>query len=173
MKSKTGLLALLLVLWCGCHHSGPQRPTQRLGSAPEPDSAQLALLELNQRLAAAADRELAQVIQTQDEAYALYDLNTWMHIYDAGDENTPSPVQDDEWIIRMRTYNLAGQLLIDTEGTYRIGRHELPPAVDTNIRDLHHGARVRLYVPWYAAYGLTGTEHVGPYENVIIEIELR
>ena len=49
----------------------------------------------------------------------------------------------------------------------------MPVTVEWNISELHPGARVRMYVPWYAAYGLQGTAHVPPYENVIIELELK
>jgi len=62
---------------------------------------------------------------------------------------------------------------MDAEGTYRIGEHELPQGVDANIGELHRGGKARMLVPWYAAYGISGTETVPPYENVIIDIELK
>ena len=56
---------------------------------------------------------------------------------------------------------------------YRIGKKELPQAVEENIGELHHGAQARLLAPWYTAFGLRGTDRIPPYENVIIDIELR
>lgn len=166
----SGLVALLLV---ACGPQAPQRPSQRKGEAPKADSASLALLELNQQLALAADKQLTQFAQTREEPYALYEANTWMTILDPGDTTSPTPKTDEQWTVRMLTYTLDGQLLIDSEGTFRIGKQELPLAVDANIHELHRGAKARLIAPWYAAYGLQGTEYIPPYENVIIEIELK
>ena len=133
----------------------------------------MALLELNQQLAASADKLLTQKVQTLSQSYALYDSSVWMYIIDRGDEATATPKEGEEWTVHMRVYNLDGKLLEDTDGTYRILRHELPPGVDVNLLDLHRGAKARMYAPWYAAYGLQGTAHIPPYENVIIDIELK
>ena len=62
-----------------------------MGQSPDPDSAALALLELNQQLAQAADEELYHIVQSLDEPYALYDSNVWMRIVDKGDEDSPTP----------------------------------------------------------------------------------
>ena len=167
-----GILAVLAVC-AGCAQKGPQRPSQRMGQSPDPDSAALALLELNQQLAQAADEELYHIVQSLDEPYALYDSNVWMRIVDKGDEDSPTPRSGEYREVHMRVYNLDGKLLEDTDGTYRILRHELPPGVDVNLLDLHRGAKARMYAPWYAAYGLQGTAHIPPYENVIIDIELK
>ena len=163
----------LTLLLAGCGHQAPQQPTQRKGKETPVDSAALALLELNQQLAATADKQIALYVQQQKEPYALYEANTWMTVIDRGDEMSATPVRDTEWTIRMRTLSLTGQLLMDSEASYIIGRQDLPRAVEMNIGELHHGAKARLVAPWYAAYGLQGTEHIPPYENVIIEIELK
>lgn len=164
---------LLAALWVSCGHQAPQTPSQRKGLAPQVDSAQLALLQLNQQLAEAADRELTALAQKQDSAFALYEAGTWVHISSLGDTTTPTPQANEEWIIRMCVYDLTMHLLVDSEAGYRIGKRELPQAVEENIGELHHGAQARLLAPWYTAFGLRGTEHVPPYENVIIDIELR
>ena len=163
-------MALVLV---SCGQQSPQRPSQRKGEKPKADSAALALLELNQSLAIAADKQLTQLALAQEEQYALYEASTWMTILDKGDQERPVPTFNEFWTIHMRTYDLAGHLLLDSEGTYQIGKQELPLAVELNIRELHQGGKARLLAPWYAAYGLEGTAEIPPYENVIIEIELK
>ena len=162
-----------LLLTPSCGPQAPQRPSQRKGEQPKVDSAALALLELNQQLTIAADKQLTQFAQTQDERYALYEAGTWMAVLDWGDEASGVPQQEQDWTICMKTYNLDGKLLLDSQGTYRIGKQELPLGVEVNIGELHHGAKARMLLPWYAAYGLQGTENIPPYENVIIEIELK
>ena len=166
--------SLFIVLFLvACGHQAPQTPSQRKGQVPQVDSTALALLQLNQQLAEAADRELTSLAQAQDSTFALYEAGTWMHIVSKGDETTSTPQPNEEWTIHMRVYDLAMNLLVDSEATYRIGKKELPQAVEDNIGELHHGAQARLLAPWYTAFGLRGAEHVPPYENVIIDIELR
>lgn len=171
---RSGLYILLLsVLLTACSQTSPQRPSRRIGQAPQADSTQLALLELNQQLALVADQQLTQLAQAQEETYALYDANTWMHVYTRGDESTPSPQANEEWTVHMLVYDLSENLLVDSEASYCIGKQELPRAVEMNMSELHHGAKARLLAPWYAAFGLRGTSQIPPYENVIIEIEIR
>lgn len=165
-----GFAALMLI---NCGHQAPQRPSQRKGEAPKADSAAMALLELNQQLAITADKQLRQYVHAQKETYALYDAHTWLTILERGDVNGETPVYDAEWIIHMRIYNLEGRMLEDHERSFRIGKNELPLAVDANIRELHHGSKARLVAPWYSAFGRLGTANIPPYENVIIEIELK
>lgn len=165
-----GLAVLMLV---ACNRLAPQRPSQRMGQVPQVDTAQLALLQLNRQLAEAADNLLMQTAQAQDEAYALYEANTWVTILDPGNTESASPVPGEEWTVHMRTYTLTGELYTDSEGTYRIGKQELPIAVDVNICEWHRGCRIRMYAPWYAAYGIKGTDEIPPYENVMIELELK
>lgn len=175
MRRVSGLVlsGLAMLLFAACGHQAPQRPSQRMGEEPKADSAMMARMNFNREMASSADELLNRFAQEQDESYALYDAGTWMHITDFGDPTTRMPEPFDEWTVHMRTMDLSGQLLLDSEGTYHIGKSELPLAVDANIRELHHGAKARLIAPWYAAYGLKGTAYVPPYENVIIEIELR
>ncbi len=129
------------------------------------------MMELNMHLAQAADDELLRIVSAQEEPYALYDGNVWMLIIDRGNDQLPSPTGSCP--LRLRTYALDGKLLLDAEGTYALGKNELPGAVEWNIDELHPGGKARMYVPWYMAYGQQGNDHVPPYENVIIELELK
>lgn len=162
-----------VVLLAACTQQAPQRPSQRTGQVPVVDSAALALLEFNQQMTAAADQQLAAMAQEQDRPYALYHSGAWMTILDKGDETLPCPVHGEEITVHMRVCRLDGQLLTESKAVYRLGKHELPPAADANIGELHPGGKARMLVPWYSAYGLQGTNTVAPYENVIIEIALK
>lgn len=170
---KFGWIMLLAGLLAACSHTAPQRPSQRMGETPKGDSTQLALMEMNQQLALAADKQLTRLAQEQTEPYALYVSNTWIHILDRGDEDSFSPIPGEEWTVHMRIYDLEEHLLEDSEAAYHIGKQELPLAVEANIEEWYHGTRARMLVPWYAAFGMKGTDRIPPYENVIIEIEIR
>ena len=44
--------------------------------------------------------------------------------------------------------------------------------IEMNINEWHRGAKVVIATPWYAAYGMMGTEDVPAYENVLLEISI-
>lgn len=174
MKGLRGLvLSGLAVLFAACGHQAPQIPSQRKSSAPTVDSTQLALLQLNQQLAESADEAVWQAVQAQEEAYAMYEGNVWARVLETGDTDSPTLRAGEECTVRMRVSTLDGQLLEDSEGTYRIGKQEMPKAIDENYHEWHHRAKIKLFAPWYSAFGITGTHAVPPYENVIIEIEIK
>ena len=166
-------LAVLLMLMTGCGGKAPQTPSQRKGQAPEADSATLALMEFNSQLAKAADKTVMDAVQAQEEPFALYEGQTWMHIVETGDTDGGLLIPGQAYSIHMRVYTLDGRMLEDTEGTYLLGKAELPAGIDWNIRELHHGAKARLFIPWYMAFGPKGNEHIPPYENVRIDLEIR
>jgi len=169
MKGKS--LIVIAAVMLSCSQTGPQRPSQRMGESPKADSAQIALMEMNQRLAAAADETLMHTVQAQEEDYALYERGTWVHIADNGDAAQGSP--QEECTVHMRVYGLNGTLYSDELISARIGKYELPQAIDANISNWNHGAKIRMYAPWYAAYGMQGTTRIPGYENVIIELEIK
>lgn len=154
----------------GCTSRGPQRPSQRKSQAPQPDSTQLALLELNQQLTQTADEQLARFAREAEDSYALYERGTWAFIRKQGSGET---VQHGEICnVKMRIYSLSGRMYMDCEQSAQIGRNELIEAIDENITEWRHGAEIILLAPWYAAFGIKGTEHIPPYENVRIELTI-
>lgn len=167
-----GWICIVAWLIAGCSNTAPQRPSQRKGEAPKADSTALALMELNQQMAQAADEQLHCFAQEQNEPYALYERGVWAYVMDKGD--TEHPVRTgEECRLQMTVYSLSGKQYTDSDITVRIGKYELPAAVDENITEWHHGAHVRMFAPWYAAYGIQGTDYIPPYENVIIELNIR
>lgn len=170
MRNKWWIIAVVILV--GCSGQGPQRPSQRMGRSPEPDSSQLALIEFNHRMAEAADSELMHWVQAQPEKYALYEMQAWMCIRERGDEDAELLKRNDRCVIHMQVYDINGRLLTDTQRQYQIGKMELPPAVEANIRSLSPHAKARMAIPWYTAFGMQGNDDVPPYTNVIIDLEI-
>ena len=165
----------LLLSLSGCGGRGPQRPSQRSGTKPETDSTTLARMEMNQRLAIAADEEVLRYVQGVEDAERFAQMpfsNAWVCIVEKGDEQSNSPQKDEVWQLHIKTDALNGRLLLDTEQEYRIGRNELPMCIEMNISEWHRGTKVKIVAPWYAAYGMMGTEDVPAYENVLLEISI-
>lgn len=167
-------LCLCALMLTACTERKPQQPSQWRGKEVKVDSAQLALLELNQKMVVTADDLLLQYVQTMTDTYAMYETNAWIYFIDRGDMDTPAPQSGDTWNIHLKVYSLEDQkLLIDCLRQYRIGKNELPKAIDSNISEFRIGTKARMLAPWYSAYGMQGTQQVPPYENVIIEIEIK
>lgn len=160
------------VLLTACTGQAPQRPSQRKGAAPQADSALIALMELNRRMTEAADEQLLQIVNSLPEHYALYERGTWVHMIDPGEAAQPI-AEGEECTVYMQVYALDGTLLYDAQETGPAGKYTFIPAIDENIAEWHRGALLRLYAPWYAAYGITGKGRISPYENIRIELEIR
>ena len=165
----------LLLSASGCGGRGPQRPSHRSGTRPKADSAALALMEMNQRMAIAADEEVLQYVQGREDAARFAQMpfsNAWVRVLEKGDEQGACPQKDETWRLHIKTYSLRGQLLLDTEQEYRIGRNELPMCIEMHINEWHRGAEVVIAAPWYSAHGMMGTGDVPAYENVLLEISI-
>ena len=171
MRNRITIIGLTLLL-AGCTHTAPQRPSQRKGASPQADTTALAMMELNQQLAQAADDRLLRLAQAQPEPYALYERGVWAYVEEQGDTER-SVRAGEECTVRMTVYSLSGDRYTDSEITACVGKYELPAALDENMPEWHHGARVRMFAPWYAAYGIKGEGAIPPYENVIIELEIK
>ena len=154
-----------------CTQTAPQRPSQRKSEAPKPDSTQMALLALNQQLTEAADARLASIARADTLPFALYEHGTWAAVIAPGTGETVRPKE--ECTLHIRVFSLSGTLYTDNQQTAVIGAQTLPAAIEENIREWRHGAQLILLAPWYAAYGIKGTEHIPPYENIRIELEIR
>lgn len=173
---KTNRLIAILLLACvlvSCGRQAPQRPSNRKEKVAEADSAQLSLMLWQQRLAEAADDELARYVQQSGDTFALYDNRTWMRICRKGRQDEPKIQRGEEHIVHMEIYDLKGQMLADIQRPFVIGKMELPAAADANMTVLNPGARVEMVAPWYMAYGANGTDGVPPYTNVLIVMEIQ
>ncbi len=186
------VLIVFAALLVGCSGStGPQRPSQvKRGEGREAkgerreargENESLALLELNMQLHKAADESLRSIVQEEMRAksdaeggltYAMYEGGVWATIIERGDVERGAPKLGEECTARMRVMRLDGALYSDEELTAPVGKYEWPAAVDRNITEWNHGAKIRMYAPWYAAYGIAGKDPIPPYENVIIELDI-
>lgn len=172
----------VVALIMGCARTAPQKPSQRNGVRAEAaaDTAAMALLTMNQRLADAADREVLRRVQQAQASgaeenalvYSQNEVGAWERWIVRSHEGE-CPKKDEEWTLHMVVSSLDGQMLLDSEATYRIGREEMPRAVEEAISEAHHGDEVEIICPWYTAYGAVGNEYIEAYQNVIITVYIR
>lgn len=140
----------------------------------------IALLEVNQRMAAACDRELLELtdsLHTADGSeWALMSCGGWKQRRNVEaqqlDIYCENPKHKEIWNVRVRAEHLNGQMAEDTECAYSIKSYKLPIAVEEALEDMCSGEKSIVYAPWYCAYGVHGNELVKPYESVKFEIYL-
>ena len=165
------VICLAIGVMAGCGRQSPQRPSQRKGEVPKADSTTLALMAMNRQMTETADEELYR-LANEEGGYSLYERGTWAKITRPGDSSRPVH-PGEECTVQIRVLSLGGQLYTDSELTAHAGKYELPPAIDENITEWHHGESLTLIAPWYAAYGIKGTAEIPPYENVRIELTIK
>ncbi len=148
-----------------CGKTQPQRPTFK--NRPQAaDSTVVALVEVNQRMAADADSRLARYA-TED--YALQEEGYWV----SGLHDIETGFSDSTQVcVRMQVYDTEGNLYEDRHETFCVGKTGDMRVLDPVLRQLHRGDSVSILAPWYMAYGSLGSQVVPPYTNVRIELRV-
>ena len=176
---------VLVLALTACAPQAPQRPSQRSGQQPEPDSMTLAMVELHQRLADAADVELNNYIRNHPGQWFAQEDGSWYSPSPSGDSRSYSAAVAQRsgliFHLRLVTRDLEGNLLSDVQGEYELGKCQLPSSVESTLNSqllneaasLHSTLSTLNYIvlaPWYVAYGSQGNEFINGYQNVIIEV---
>ena len=168
------LIIALAIALSACSPQAPQRPSQRSGQQPEPDSATLAMVELHQRLADAADAELNNYIRNHPGQWFAQEDGSWYSPSPSGDNqsNSAAVAQRSGLIFHLRlvTRDLDGNLLSDVQGEYELGKCQLPSSVESTLHSTLSTLNYIVLAPWYVAYGSQGNEFIDGYQNVTIEV---
>ena len=167
------IISLLVLTACGGGGpQGPQRPANRQGQSQR-DSDLVAMLQVNQRMAEEADREVIRYVQTDSlHRYAQCNQGAWVARLTEMPESE-QPKMGEPILLHMLVYSIDGEdLLQDVEGEFTIGRGELPLGIEYALRELRRGEQGRILAPWHAAFGVDGADNIAPYANVRIEITI-
>ncbi len=170
---------VIAVALTACVPQAPQRPSQRSGQQPEPDSATLAMVELHQRLADAADVELNNYIRNHPGQWFAQDDGSWVMGVEL-QPDTKLQTRNTIYSLRLVTRDLDGNLLSDVQGEYELGKCQLPSSVESTLNSKHQTSDTKhqtlstlnyiILAPWYVAYGSQGNEFINGYQNVTIEV---
>ncbi len=162
----------LILAFAGCTPQAPQRPSQRSGQTSPSDSITLAMVELHQRLADAADIELNRYIKEHPGQWFSQDDGSWWMRQRGGEADRQKGGEAERLQIRLITRDLEGKLLSDVEGEYELGKCQLPEAVESviTLNFKLSTFNFKVLAPWYVAYGSQGNDAIPGYQNVIIEV---
>lgn len=130
------------------------------------DSTLLQAIETNQHLAEEADRALTMYV---DSGFAQQELGYWSR----GMLQVDSPLAAGSSVtLRRIVYTMDSTRVEDVTETITVGQANQIQAVSDALTQMQRGQEVTLIVPWYLAYGSTGTAAVAPYTNVRIELKV-
>lgn len=138
----------------------------------EVDSAMMAQMQKNVRLADMADKECGAKVEESDRRYAMDIIGFW-YSKTVHNEQGDSLHMGDEVEIHMQVKNLDGKLLLDSKHPIVIGEDEEVMAVKGALRMMQAGEEMQIITPWYAAYGMHGTEIIAPYSNLEIILTVK
>ena len=162
---RCGVVLMLLAL-VACHKE-PQK-VRHISQQEEPDSALMAQMAFNMKMAGAADRACGDWVKQDSLTYAQDDFGFWytktINLY--GDT-----LQKGEMVLtHIQVCELNGTLLADIEDYFSVGSGDLPIAINRSLRQMSRGEEMRVIAPWYTAYGSEGTALIKPYSNLIITL---
>lgn len=140
----------------------------------------VSLMEFNRDMATKADDAVLAYVDSLQratgETYALMSCGGWKRRRNVEERQAAlyadSPTYRERWEVRLKTFNLNGQLISDVQGTYLIKHYDLPIAIEEALEDMCAGETSDVVAPWYTAYGFRGKGPVGPYENVAFKVTL-
>lgn len=164
----------ILIVWlivsavlAGCHHTAPQSPAYRSGRQEvKTDSTLLQAIETNRHLAEEADRALTVYA---DSGFAQQELGYWSRGMAAVDNCLAA---DSSVTLHRSVYSLDSLLIEEVTEEVTIGQSGQIQAVADALSQMERNQTVTLLVPWYLAYGATGSDKVAPYTNVRIELNV-
>ena len=157
------------MLLAACGKVKPQMPFS-LRHKQEQDSAALALILFNQRMALQADKDILEYVKQHDvETFAMGVTGYWFRKTLKTDKEQISDSTDID--LRVVYYSLDGKMYTDYREPVNLKNTEIIFPVRDMLDNMKTGEQAELIVPWYAAYGSTGTADIPPYTNLRIILE--
>ncbi len=152
-------------LLCSCQRTKPQAPSHRSAQ----DTAQVALLLMTQRMAEEADKELTNYVNHIDSGYTLNEAGIWYRYTKRTNEKRWQ--KGENVLLHAQVYTMDGKLLIDSRETIALGKGETLLSIENILQTMRRNEACELLVPWYQAFGVSGSEEVPPYTNIKINME--
>jgi len=160
------ILALLSISLTGCRkETKPQEPANQ----PETDTIAQNLLYTNQMLVEQSNKELALFVKQSGTQFALHDYGFWYRWLERT-ENVKLKT-DDQVTIHYQVWLMDSTLCADIVKEVRVGKKEVPNAIDHALTMMRMGEIMEIIAPWYCAYGQKGEDRVLPYTNVRFRLE--
>ena len=157
-------MLLLSIAFVACQQT-PQQVNRRNLQQPI-DSALIAQMQFNTRMAEQADKTCLAIVEADTLQYVMDDFGFWYTKTIKAPTDTLQKGQEVNAHICISEIN--GDLTLDTKIPVVVGAGDLPTAINRALKLMCVGEQMRIISPWYAAYGIEGTNSIKPYSNLII-----
>ena len=164
------ILVVFLVMVLGLQGCKPCPKTAKyVSNSVDVDSAMVAQIQFNMHMAEIADQVCIVAVKKEPRNYAMDEVGFWYtKIMSKGDNNLLQ--QGQEIILHVQIYQIDGTPLLDKKFNTTVGTNELPLAISRSLNMMRIGEQMQVITPWYAAYGIEGTNIIKPYSNLQITI---
>ncbi len=176
MKTRPLLLMCLFVvtLLCACHRQNATGTVVSNDKTP-PDDAEAPYVEGNKRIIHLENEEIELFIQRYGWQMERTGTGLYIQILEQG--NGAQIQEDDRVTLEYQTFLLSGEKIYDSaeDGvkTFKVAKSEEINALHEAVRMLRPGARARLVIPSYMAYGVAGDgDKVNGREPVVMLIHV-
>lgn len=160
-------IALIGLLLSACSKVQPQGAANKKETSPE----QMALMEMNLRLAEEAERIVVDSVKASNLPFVLEDYSGFWYcktIQTEGDSIRLGMEVDYSASIRDLQDN---KLIADISEAITIGHSEAIPAIQYVLPYMCVGEEFLIIAPYYCAFGKDGRDGVPPLTNVRIHIK--
>lgn len=164
------ILVILVVMVLGLHGCKPNpKTTKHVSNSVEVDSAMVAQIRFNMHMAEIADQACIAAVKKEPRDYVMDEVGFWYaKTISKGGNNLLQ--QGQEIILHIQIYQTDGAPLLDKKFNTTVGTDELPLAISRSLNRMRMGEQMQVITPWYAAYGIEGTNIIKPYNNLQITI---
>lgn len=143
---------------------------QGIANTVETDTVAQNLLYTNQLLVEQTNRDVALWVKHSGTNFALHEYGFWYRWLKRTEREELQPEQ--KVTLHYQVLLLDSTKCMDIIKDIRVGKKEVPNAIDHALRLMNEGEQMEIISPWYCAYGQKGEEYVQPYTNVRFIIEL-
>ena len=155
------VILLFIISLVGC---GKKVKPQQIANLKEQDTVAINLMLTNQILVEQTNDSLALYVAHCGKDFALHDNGFW---YRYLKKNERDSLHDEEIVaVDYQVFLLDSTLCADVAKQVRVGKKEVPDALDDALRMSRHGEQLEIIAPWYNAYGQKGTNRIPAYTNV-------
>lgn len=165
MKRKLFYIVPLFFILASCGKPRPQLPANKNIAV---DSTKINLRKINETLAVKEDSVIQAMVSKQNVPFKKNAIGIWY--YKEKETSRELLTKSASPSVSYTVSTLAGDTLESKKINIRFGKKEIPVGLEEGLKLMRAGEKMRLIVPWYLAYGITGNDNIPAYTSLVYEI---
>ncbi len=165
MKYKLSYILIFLFILASCGKPRPQLPANKNNSV---DSTEINLRKVNEMLAQKEDSVVQAIIRKQPLPFKKATVGIWY--YKEKETSRQLLTKSESSTVSYTVSTLNGETLESKKINIHFGKKEIPVGLEEGLKEMREGEKMRLIVPWYLGYGMTGNDNIPAYTSLMYEI---